>query len=421
MRKKYDTYKDSGIDWIGKIPSHWDISKLKYETNCLDGRRVPVEKSLRNVGIYPYWGAGSIVGYIDEYIFDEELVLLGEDGAPFFDKNRPVAFYVNEKIWANNHIHVLKSGKNMIAKYMTYLLNIVDYHQFINGSILTKLTQASMDEIPFIVPSLAEQEAIAAYLDDKCGKVDALVSALEQQMSDLADLKKSEISRVVTKGLNPNAPLKDSGIDWIGMIPEDWVALPLKRLVDEPLMYGANESAESNNPNFPRYIRITDIAEDGSLKADTFKSLPPEKANNYMLSKGDVLFARSGATVGKTFVYDSNRPACFAGYLIKAKCNQNRLSPKFLIYYTRSNEYMNWKNSVFAQATIQNIGADKYSICTLPVPPLDEQQAIVDYLDAYCAKIDATVSEIKAQIADLKLYKQSLISEAVTGKICVTD
>ena len=102
--------KDSGIEWIGEIPENWQVTKIKYFFDCLDGRRVPVDSAERVNGPYPYWGAGSITDYVDKYLFDEEIILLGEDGAPFFDHTRPVAFLINERVWVNNHIHVLKQA-----------------------------------------------------------------------------------------------------------------------------------------------------------------------------------------------------------------------------------------------------------------------------------------------------------------------
>jgi type I restriction enzyme S subunit len=143
--------KDSGIEWIGMVPKHWSISRVKFVTTCRDGERIPVDKNLRNDGIYPYWGAGSIMDYIDRYIFDDDIVLLGEDGAPFFDKTRDVAHHITYKCWVNNHIHVLQSIKNIMTNsYLTYFLNIVDYGSYINGSILNKLTQGNMNEIKFV-------------------------------------------------------------------------------------------------------------------------------------------------------------------------------------------------------------------------------------------------------------------------------
>lgn len=122
--KKYSDYKNSSVPWIGEIPTTWNLSQLRYVIECLDGKRVPVELSLRAdmQGNIPYWGAGNIVDYVDKALFDEELVLLGEDGAPFFDHTRPVAFHISEPIWANNHIHVLRIKENADPKYIVYVL-----------------------------------------------------------------------------------------------------------------------------------------------------------------------------------------------------------------------------------------------------------------------------------------------------------
>ena len=125
--KKYSDYKNSSVPWIGEIPTTWNLSQLRYVIECLDGKRVPVELNLRAdmQGNIPYWGAGNIVDYVDKALFDEELVLLGEDGAPFFDHTRPVAFHITEPIWANNHIHVLRIKENADPKYIVYVLNAV--------------------------------------------------------------------------------------------------------------------------------------------------------------------------------------------------------------------------------------------------------------------------------------------------------
>ena len=125
--KKYSDYKNSSVPWIGEIPTTWNLSQLRYVIECLDGKRVPVELSLRAdmQGNIPYWGAGNIVDYVDKALFDEELVLLGEDGAPFFDHTRPVAFHITEPIWANNHIHVLRIKENADPKYIVYVLKFI--------------------------------------------------------------------------------------------------------------------------------------------------------------------------------------------------------------------------------------------------------------------------------------------------------
>lgn len=206
---------------------------------------------------------------------------------------------------------------------------------------------------------------------------------------------------------------KDSGLEWLGMVPEHWEIAPLKYLLSEPLQYGANESADNCNPLEPRYIRITDITEDGKLRKSTYRTLPYQKAEGYMLKKGDILFARSGATVGKTFLFEEDYDACFAGYLIKASCDE-KLLPMFLYYFTSSNSYENWKNSIFNQATIQNIGADKYCTLPIPTPSSEEQEGIINFLSKKVGQIDALISEKEKMVEDLKTYRLSLITETVT-------
>lgn len=205
---------------------------------------------------------------------------------------------------------------------------------------------------------------------------------------------------------------KPSRIEWIGEVPEHWEECRLKSLLKEKLMYGANESAETDNPDFPRYIRITDITDDGKLKDETFKSLNPISAAPYLLKKGDLLFARSGS-VGRTFLFDSDIQACFAGYLIKAAFN-NTVIPRYVYYFTQSGLYWSWISSINIQTTIQNIGAEKYNNMPFIRPTLEEQMVMVTYLDARCGDIDKVVATQEKRIALLNEMKQSIITQAVT-------
>ncbi len=227
-----EEYKDTGIEWIGNIPNNWTVTRLKYLVNCYDGKRIPIDAGLRECGEYPYWGAGSITDYVNDYIFDEELVLLGEDGAPFFDKNRPVAFLVNEKIWVNNHIHVLKAQNDVTNRFLTYYLNIVEYKEYINGSVLNKLTQSNMNNINIAFPSIKEQNDIADFLDRKISIIDSILDGLNKQITILDNYKKSLITETITKGLNNNAEMKESGIDWIGKIAKNAKLIKLKYFSD---------------------------------------------------------------------------------------------------------------------------------------------------------------------------------------------
>ncbi|MDD5151106.1 MAG: restriction endonuclease subunit S, partial [Flavobacterium sp.] len=184
----------------------------------------------------------------------------------------------------------------------------------------------------------------------------------------------------------------------------------------------ANESAEDEILTDPRYIRITDFGNDGKLKNNTFKSLPMSKAENFLLSDGDILFARSGATVGKTFLFkDYSGIACFAGYLIKVSCDTEIMKSEFLYEFTNSGGYENWKQSIFQQSTIQNIGADKYNQLKIAVPSIAEQEEIIRFIYIKTNEINDLITKTQQEIELLKEYKTALISEVVTGKVDVRE
>jgi restriction endonuclease S subunit len=188
------------------------------------------------------------------------------------------------------------------------------------------------------------------------------------------------------------------------------------------MMYGANESADRNNPDDPRYIRITDIKEDGTLRSDTFRSLPMEIAQPYLLKNNSLLLARSGATVGKTFLYDESwGVSCFAGYLIKATVRSSIVNAKYISYFTKTINYWQWLSSIQIQATIENVSAEKYASLDIPVPPRNEQDEIVKFLDTTTSKIDNLISKATKAIDLLKERRTALISAVVTGKIDVRE
>ena len=208
--------------------------------------------------------------------------------------------------------------------------------------------------------------------------------------------------------------MKESGVEWLGEIPSHWDVKRLKFLTRKPLMYGANEAADDDNPNNPRYIRITDINDNGDLREDTFRSLPYEIAEPYLLEKGDILFARSGS-VGRTFRYQDNwGQVCFAGYLIKFSTDLRVVVPEFVDYFTSSKPYWDWLNGISIQTTIQNVSAEKYANLVLGIPPLHEQRAIASFLDAETARSDKLIEQTERLNELLREKRTALISQAVT-------
>ncbi len=271
------------------------------------------------------------------------------------------------------------------------------------------------------LPPLDEQRAIARFLDRKSRRIARFIHARQRMIALLTEQKQAIIHQAVTRGLDPDVPLKPSGIDWLGDIPTHWELRRLRQLVRRPLQYGANESAMPFDENLARYIRITDIDAQGQLRKETARSISDDAAQHYLLNDGDVLFARSGATAGKTFRYRSNgQPAAFAGYLIRAQVNGS-LNPDFLFRFTQSTGYQRWIQLSFIQSTIQNVSAERYGDLVIPVPPTSEQLRLVDFLDSSLTRTQRVIDRARDQIDLLREYRTRLIADVVTGQLDIRD
>lgn len=421
--------KDSGIDWIGKIPDEWKIEKGKriFAQRNERGNKINLEllSPTQKYGVIPQTLYEELTTYSAVKLKegtdlsqlktvhkgDYCISLRSFQGGFEYSKYEGVVspayqiFYAIKNIDECYYKYLFKD-QTFIAKMNSFTMSLRD------GKNIA-FSDFGNTYIP--LPPLSEQTKIANFLDKKCAQIDSIIEESKKSIEEYKSWKQSMIFEAVT-GKNLSCKKKDSGIDWIRKIPDEWEVCKLKYLLKTNLQYGANSSGIEFNENLPRYVRITDIESSEALYEKGKLSLSEEDSIGYLLQDGDILFARSGATVGKTFLYHSNiGKAAFASYLIRAQLNEN-LNPKFLSYYTLSSGYDEWKNRIFIQATIQNIGADKYANMEIPFPPLSEQESIAKFLDAKCAQIDSLISEKKSLIQDLAEYKKSLIFEAVTGK-----
>jgi restriction endonuclease S subunit len=191
--------KDSGIEWIGEIPEHWGVKRLKLVTECLDYRRIPLNSDERSdrTGPYPYYGASGLVDYVDDYIFNEKLVCLAEDGENLHSRALPISFMIDGKTWVNNHAHVLRSLID--PEFLVYLLNSIDLLPFIEGATRMKLTQDNMNNLILQLPkTIQEQKQISDYLDKQISKIDSLISKTQIQIEKLQEFRQSLISAAVT-------------------------------------------------------------------------------------------------------------------------------------------------------------------------------------------------------------------------------
>ncbi|MCG5499135.1 restriction endonuclease subunit S, partial [Ectothiorhodospira variabilis] len=275
---KYPEYKDSGIEWLGEVPAHWDVKQLKYLVTCLDGQRIPLNGVERysKQGSVPYWGANKIMDYVDEAIFDEELVLLREDGAPFFDVGKPVAFHSSGPVWPNNHIHVLRPGDSAWVKSIVYGLNATNYIDFVEGSTRDKLTQSRMMSIPLAWPPHDERNHIDSFLDHETARIDALVEEQQRLIELLKEKRQAVISHAVTKGLDPDVPMKDSGVEWLGEVPAHWEIKQLKHVVNPAtsITYGIVQAGPDYEGGVP-YIKTSDMSGD-ELPLHGYSKTSPE-------------------------------------------------------------------------------------------------------------------------------------------------
>lgn len=191
--------KDSGIEWIGKIPEHWTLKRIKNICDNLDYLREPIsaEHRSRNNPIYDYYGASGVIDKIDFYNVDDQVLLIGEDGANLVMRNLPLVYKANGKFWVNNHAHILKP-KNDNYDFCAYAFEAADYSLFITGSAQPKLSQENLGRIKIAIPPFLEQQAIVNYLDKRCSEIDELISIKQQKIEKLKEYKKSLIFECVT-------------------------------------------------------------------------------------------------------------------------------------------------------------------------------------------------------------------------------
>lgn len=432
----YPSYKPTGVDWLEEVPSHWDMKRLRFavQTNPLaSDLRCPPDTL---VSFVPMDAVGEYGGLaldqekaLDEigsgytYFRDDDVVVAKI--TPCFENGKGALAkgLKNGIAFGTTELHVLRARENLDPGFLFYLTiseafrDMGEAHMYGAGG-QKRVPELFIKDLRCPLPSVDEQQSIVRYLNEKLKEVDSLIEKKRALLEQLEERRASVITRAVSYGLENVEAFQETGFAWLPRVPAHWSFKRLRFLLREPLMYGANEAAEYEDPDWPRFIRITDVDSNGSLRDDTFKSLPPDVAAPYELVAGDILLARSGATVGKSFKYDDSwGRAAFAGYLIRA-----RLEPEFsdfMTWYLRSQTYWEWVKGNFIQATIQNISAEKYSNLWVPVPPQDERVQIVEFIESEIAQIDNVRRSIEKAVGRLVEYKSSVITAAVTGKIKV--
>ena len=410
-------YKDSGIEYIGRVPKDWEVLRLKNISNIYAAKEYlfgewPVEKNGKPYSPFGEWSSGN------------EVIITGRVGTigqyEMLEKNP------KKKILINDNRLLIRPftedyRKKALSHFLFWAMAIVNLNDIITGSAVPLITATSLLKKRVVIPPLPEQQRISDFLDTKCGILDRTIDAVSRQIEDLEKYKKALITKTVTKGIckkgEPERTMKDSGVEWIGEVPEEWSVKRLKYVLDS-IRNGASAASYEYEPDSFRYVRITDIDDNGNLKQTGKQYLPKEMAKNFILNKKAVLIANTGS-LGKAMLFDPDKEdevCALNGHLIEAIANPNIISNEYLYFFIKSYNYINWVNRSYVQTTMQMLSAGRHKNLPVTVPPLAEQQQIADYLDEKCKNIDNRVQKRRQQLEWLKKYKKSLIFDYVTGK-----
>ena len=419
--------KNSGINWLGDIPKSWTVGRVKDFYTLQTG----FTPDTKNDTYYDdvngkLWVNISDMGnshYISEtkkkisdWYIEKFKPLIVPKGSLLYSFKLSVGTVAIAgcDLYTNEAIASFLNNDKVNLNYLYYSSQVCIIHnanENIYGAKL--LNQDLINNAIIVFPPLSKQHKIAEYLDKVCGDIDEIVALQEQMIEELKAYKQSVITEAVTKGLNPNVPMRNSGIDWIGEIPEGWKILQTKRIVHSHLQgyYDADGYAMSGY----RLLRITDLLNDGNL---TLKNAPfvkeTPKIKDFILQRGDFCFARTGGAGSFGYISDDVEPAVFASYLIRFRFfGQNN---NFLRYYFLSYSFISEVNTLIHGGVNKNIHAENIMETHLPIPPILEQSAIAYYLDGKCSEIDSLIAIKQVKIEELKEYKKSIIYEYVTGK-----
>lgn len=423
--------KDSGIEWIGEIPENWKVKRLK---NILCERKEinkPIKSnqilSLTNDrGVILYTEKGDVgnkskddltaykLAYVGDIVLNSMNVVIGSVAlSSYCGCVSPVYYmlYKRNQQDSINYYNYLFQTKELQNKLKGYGNGIMEIRMRISMSKLNTV------ELP-IAPSNIQQ-TIAAYLDKKCGEIDEMITLQEKIIEELKLYKKSVITEVVTKGLNPNSRMKDSGFEWIGEIPEHWKVLELRYI--GKCQNGISKSGEFFGTGHP-FVSYSDVYNNYELPKTGSGLIESTKSeqDNYSVKRGDIFFTRTSETieeVGLTSVcLNTIENATFAGFLIRVRPFFEELAPTYSKYYFRSEHHRMFIVKEMNLVIRASLGQGLLKKLPVLLPPLYEQEQIANYLDQKCAEIDKLANIKQQKIDQLKEYKKSIIYEYVTGK-----
>lgn len=432
MMKQYDSYKDSGVEWIGKIPSHWEVGRLKFAGSFDNGLTYSPNDITDESGILVLRSSNiqqSKLDYNDcVYVREAPKELIVDVGDIIICSRNGSAnlvgkcAYVDTQIKATYGAFMMRFKPVIDKRFAFYLFKTTtDYYKgLFSTTTINQLTQGIISQM--YIPSVPylEQQAIASYLDKKCSEIDKAIATQEKRVELLKELRQNIITHAVTRGINHDAPLKDSGVEWIGEVPEHW---EIKRIKHCAQIFGRigfrgyttqDLVLEGEGP-----ITLSPSNMQGRMNYDSCTYLSWFKYNEspeIQIHNGDVLFVKTGSTYGKS-AYVENLPmeATINPQIVVFKdfkdCNS-----KFFYYLLTTDIVQSQVDNTVIGSTIPTIGQEKIRNYVIPIPPLSEQQEIVSYIESQTARLDKSIEKAEHQIELLQELKQSIITEVVTGK-----
>lgn len=425
---RYNSYKDSGVEWIGEIPKNWFISKYKYFYNSNMGATI-LKENLDENGKIPVFSAtesDKIFGYVSN---SNVILEKGDIVIPARGNSIGHIMLVNSKsTCTQTTIYSKKQNQRILDKYTFYYLKGFRELLFhFDNTAIPQITVGQIKENKIILPPIQEQEQIVAYLDKKTAIVDTLISSKEKKINILKEKRTALINHVITKGLDPKVKLKDSGVEWIGEIPEHWEKLKIKNILskkpDNGLFKRKDDFVENDGFGF---VNVADLFNDNNtIKIDKLSKVivTKEELKKAVLEEGDIFFVRSSLKLEgigvSSIVINIDKPLVYDCHIIRIKPDKLKISPLFLIKALNSSSYRNYLVSVSETTTMTTISQDKIKDLIILIPNVSEQQKIIEHLDKQTQEIDELISLELKKIETLKEYRQALISEVVTGKIKV--
>jgi len=419
--ERYSSYKDSGISWIGEIPEHWSLRRIKYIFSELkekseNGLELPLSLS-KDGGIIPFNEKKNKTMESASYVGGK----IVHKGEIVFNRFKARLFAVSgyDGIVSSDYA-VYKCNRSASPEYLIKLFGIDMYRDAFNrkasgiGDGFSRLYTDDLFAMFSIFPPLAEQEKIVSYLEDKTSKIGAYVADKEKEIELLQELKQKTIADAVTKGLNSDAKMKDSGISWIGEIPEHWEVRHLSQVSYEHYM--SNKEVHHQNLLSLSYGRIIrkDINTTEGLLPASFDTYQIVEEGNIVMRLTDLQNDHKSLRVGlvKEEGIVTSAYVCLGVF--------DSMIPSFLYNVLHSYDIKKLFYSM-GGGLRQNLNWQGLKKLDIPLPPSNEQQAIVAYIEEKCEKIDKLASELQSEIDYLKEYKQRLIADCVTGQVNVQN